>query len=89
VASETIRETLAWQGPRLVFVDTPLREVVAQFNRHNQVQIELADPTLGSLPVGGSFRMENIEAFVRLLASDRDIVVDRVNPDRIVLRRPK
>jgi transmembrane sensor len=89
VAPEVMREALAWQGPRLVFSDTPLSEVVAQFNRRNQVQLVLGDAELGALPVGGSFRAENVEAFVRLLASDADIAVTRDGPDRIVLRKAR
>jgi transmembrane sensor len=82
-----ICETLAWQGPRLVFVETPLAEVAAQFNQHNPVQLVLGDPELAALPVGGSFKAENVEAFVRLLASDSDIVVERPSADRLVLRK--
>lgn len=89
VAPEVIREALAWQGPRLVFSDTPLSEVVAQFNRRNQVQLVLGDAELGSLPVGGSFRVENVEAFVRLLTSDVDITVTREAPDRIILHKAR
>jgi transmembrane sensor len=86
VAPAAIREALAWQGPRLVFTDTPLAEVIAQFNRRNAVQIELARPDMGALPIGGSFRAENVDAFVRLLASGGDIVAERPEPHRIVLR---
>lgn len=86
VAPAAIREALAWQGPRLVFVDTPLAEVIAQFNRRNAVQIELAGPELGALPIGGSFRAENVDAFVRLLASSGDIAFERVSDHRVVLR---
>lgn len=86
VPPATIREALAWQGPRLVFTDTPLAEVIAQFNRRNAVQIELARPELGALPIGGSFRAENADAFVRLLTSSGDIVAERPEPHRIVLR---
>jgi transmembrane sensor len=82
-----IRETLSWQGARLVFVETPLAEVVTQFNQRNQVQLVLGDAELASLPVGGSFKAENVEAFVRLLASDCDIVVERPSSDHIVLRK--
>jgi transmembrane sensor len=89
VPAEVIREALAWQGPRLVFMETPLAEVVAQFNRHNHVQLVLEGPDLAQIPVGGSFRPEHVEAFVRLLASDNDIEVDRDDPDRIVLRSRK
>lgn len=89
VTPAAVRDALAWQGPRLVFVDTPLAEVVTQFNRRNAVQLVLADPALGSLPVGGSFRAENVEAFVRLLESGGEVVVDRSASDRLVLRGAK
>ncbi len=87
VSPAAIREALAWQGPRLVFVDEPLREVVAQFNRVNQVQIVLGDPELGAQSVAGSFRAENVEAFVRLLTTDGDIVAERPDANHIRLRR--
>ncbi|MBI4662433.1 MAG: hypothetical protein HY735_26750 [Verrucomicrobia bacterium] len=89
VTPEAVREALAWQGPRLVFVDTPLADAIAQFNRRNPVQLELADAELGALPIGGSFRAENVEAFVRLLASGNDIAVERPDAARIILRKAK
>lgn len=89
VAPDVVRSVLAWQGPRLTFSDTPLAEAIAQFNRHNQVQIELADADLGALPIGGSFRPDNVDAFVRLLTADNDITEERPDPRRIVLRRQK
>lgn len=86
IEPEVMREALAWQEARLVFVDTPLREVVARFNRSNAVQIELGAPQLGSLPIGGRFRADNVDAFVRLIASSGDIVVERPEPNRVVLQ---
>lgn len=87
VAPEAMAESLAWQGPRLRFDDTPLSSVVAQFNRHNQIQIEVGDASLMSVPVDGSFRPDNVEAFIRLLESDRSIRAERIGKDRIILRR--
>jgi len=87
VAPEIVQESLAWQGPRLRFVETPLASVVAQFNRHNPIQIEIGDASLANVPVDGSFRSENVEAFIRLLETDRSIVAERIGKDRIVLRR--
>ena len=89
LTAEALREELAWQDSRLVFIETPLAKVVQQFNRRNQVQIELGDPALGSLPVGGSFRAENVEAFVRLLARDQGIVVERLDSDHIILHKAR
>jgi transmembrane sensor len=87
VLPEAVEAALAWQGPRLRFADTPLSGVVAQFNRHNQVQIELGDASLVAMPVDGSFRPENVEAFIRLLESEGSIRAERVGKDRIILRR--
>ena len=89
MAPDAVREALAWQGPRLAFVDTPLADAVAQFNRRNPVQIEIADSALRSIPIGGSFRAENVDAFLRLLASDNEIVVERPDAAHVILRKAK
>lgn len=89
LAPDALRAALAWQGPRLVFTDTPLAEALAQFNRRNAVQLVVGDDELNTLPIGGSFRPENFEAFLRLLETGGDIALERPEPGRIVLRRKK
>jgi len=89
ISASAVREALAWQGARLVFADTPLADAVAQFNLRNAVQLELAGADLAALPIGGSFRAENVEGFVRLLVSGGDIETERPEPAKIVLRRKK
>jgi len=83
-----IQATLAWQEPRLVFTEATLAEVVARFNERNRVQLELGDPTLGQSLVGGTFRRDDVETFIRLLEQSGVFVSERPTPDRIVLRRP-
>jgi transmembrane sensor len=90
VSEDTMHRALAWRdGPRLDFTNTPLAQVIEQFNRRNHVQLELGDATLGNEPVGGSFQAENVEAFVQLLTTERDIVAERAGTDRIVLRKAR
>jgi transmembrane sensor len=72
---------------RLFFANTRLADVATEFNRRNRTQIVIEDPTLGEREVGGNFRADQPEAFVRLLQNGRDVVVDRRTPDRIVLRK--
>jgi transmembrane sensor len=86
---QAIRAELSWQEPWLVFVDTPLAEVVAQFNRRNHVQLAIDDAQLAGLPIGGTFRAENLEAFVRLLSTNKDVLVERPDPEHILLRARK
>ncbi|MBW7896430.1 MAG: FecR domain-containing protein [Opitutaceae bacterium] len=84
-----IDEALSWQGSWLVFVDTPLSEVVSQFNGRNKVQITIEDAELGNSLVRGNFHAENIEGLVRLMASDEDILVVRPSPDQVIIRRAR
>jgi transmembrane sensor len=66
--TDEIEQTLSWQGMRIKFRETPLDEAVAQFNRHNQeTRIVIADRRIAKLPLGGNFRADNADAFVRML----------------------
>ena len=86
ITSEAIREALSWQERKLVFSETPLRDVVAQFNRRNRVQLVLADAALAERPVGGTFAADNVEGFIRLLEGSGAITVERRDEMTVVLR---
>jgi transmembrane sensor len=85
VDSDALREALAWQERRLVFIDTPLREVAERFNQRNRTQLILGDPSLADKAVGGTFAADNVHAFVRLLESSGDIVSERRGDHEIIL----
>ena len=86
VTSDEIARLLAWQSLRLEFVSLPLRDVVEAFNRHNTRRLLIEDQETAEIIVGGSFRADNIEPFVRLL--DLGFGVSAYpRGDDIVLRR--
>ncbi|HYC70735.1 MAG TPA: FecR domain-containing protein [Opitutaceae bacterium] len=80
-----LEKTLAWQAPRLEFAETPLRDVITEFNRYNATQLVLADEATGRILVGGSFRADSVESFVRLLEAGFGVGGERRGPE-IVLR---
>lgn len=86
IAPEVVRTALSWQERKLVFAETPLREVVAQFNRRNRLQLTVADPALGERPIGGTFAADNAEGFVRLLESSGAAAVERRGEFELLLR---
>jgi len=86
ISPDALREALSWQERKLVFAETPLREVVAQFNRRNRVQLILADATLAERPVGGTFAADNVEGFIRLLEGGDTITVERQGETNVILR---
>ena len=86
INADTLRAALSWQERKLVFSETPLRDVVAQFNRRNRLQLLLGDAALAERPVGGTFAADNVEGFVRLLEGSGTITVERRDETTVVLR---
>ena len=87
LAPDELRAVLAWQRRVTDFSDTPFAEVVARFNRHNALQLVVADPVLGARRIGGMFALDDVEAFVRLLERDGIIRAER-DGDTLRLRAP-
>lgn len=85
-AATDLARLRAWQPQLLDFAGTPLAEVIAELNRRNRVQLVLADPALGRLPIAASIRSDNLEGFARLLAASARLRAEPQGDYRIVLR---
>jgi len=86
VPAAEMTRVLAWQPRQLEFNDTPLAQVVAEFNVSNQVKMVVDDPQLASVPVGASLRSDNVEGFIRLLEASFHVKAERRSDGVIVLR---
>jgi transmembrane sensor len=86
LTEEELDARLAWRIPRLVFEGMPLAEAIALLNRHNTLQIVLADPSLGALRVSGNIRSDNPEGFVSIAQQTLELAAERVSEREIVLR---
>lgn len=75
---------LDWRDGLLAFRDTSLAEAAAEFNRYNARKIVIADATTAALRIGGSFRWNNAEGFVRLLEQGFPVRADYAE-EQIVL----
>lgn len=80
---------LAWQPKLLDFDDTPLPEIVAEFNRRNPVQLVIGDSSLATLRLNASFRSDNVEGFVRLLETHFGLCAEPLTGTSIALRRAR
>jgi transmembrane sensor len=76
VEPRAIRSALAWHQGRMEFFDTPLAEVVAEFNRYNRHQIVIADPELAARRFGGAFDSHQIAPFLELLEQSFGVVAE-------------
>jgi transmembrane sensor len=87
VTREEVQAALEWKVPRLQFFEAPLALAVEEFNRRNRVQLRLGQRDLAAVPIGGTFRVDNVEGFVRLLELTLDIRAERRGNGQIVLTR--
>lgn len=86
VSAADLERVQGWHATQLVFDRTPLSDAVAAFNSFNPRQLVIGEPALGARKLGGTFRADNLDAFVRLLESGFDIRVEPRDKDALVLR---
>ncbi len=86
LSADELQQAGRWHSRVMTFTDLPLRDAVVLFNRRNAQQLVLADAALGERKIGGAFAADQVEAFVRLLAQDGDVLVARRSATEIVLR---
>lgn len=87
VTADEVKNALGWQVPRLQFFETPFALAVQEFNQHNRLRLVVADRELGAVPIGGTFRVDNPEGFVRLLELTLNIKAELRGENEIVLSR--
>lgn len=77
-SEERVEKALAWRDGMLIFDQTPLRDVVAEFNRYNRTHLVVTDTAAGQIPIGGSFQASSLDSFARLLRDAYGLKIERV-----------
>jgi transmembrane sensor len=70
VSEAELGRKLAWRQGQLIYSGQPLVEVLADIGRYSDIEIELADPALRNLPVGGAFNVDQTEAIFAALQNN-------------------
>jgi transmembrane sensor len=76
---------LAWRQGMLVFTGESLPSVVADVSRYTDVQIEIADPGLNDLKVGGYFKVGEVEPMLEALEGSFGVRVERLDAKHVRL----
>jgi transmembrane sensor len=69
----------------MVYVDTRLRDVVADINRYYNGKIEFADDSAGEMQLTAAFRVDQIDRMLEVLQSALPIEATHTADHRIVL----
>jgi transmembrane sensor len=76
---------LSWLDGRLVFAGESLQEVVAEVSRHTPLIIEVMDPELKKLRIGGQFQAGETDALFDVLESGFGVEITRINKGHVQL----
>jgi len=82
-----LRRRMDWQQGYLSFSGEPLSEVVAQANRYSPVALEIADPNLNSIAIGGRFRVGDLDAVLEVLRDNFGVQSRHLDEHTIRLER--
>ena len=78
VSQRDMQRSLSWRKGFVTFKGTPLDEVVAEVGRYSQMSIELTDPSMAAIQIGGQFRIGEVDAILASLEQNFGLKVVRV-----------
>jgi len=85
ISDAAINRQLAWRQGVLIYAGEPLAQVVADYSRYTNVSVEIEDPQLRTVQVGGYFEIGKIDAFFDALRSNFGIVAQRRDATHVEL----
>lgn len=86
-AGSKVQQALSWRHGVLIFDQSTLADVAAQFNRYNQKQLVLLDEQTAQTRIGGSFDAIGVDAFANVLANGFNLRVEEQG-DEIRVSQP-
>jgi transmembrane sensor len=79
-------EPAAWRHGRLVYVDAPLKDIIADANRYSREPIEIADEGVANVRVSVTYPSDRIDEMVSALSRSLSLEVERSKAGGIVLK---
>jgi transmembrane sensor len=85
VQPEELAKRLAWREGVLMFSGERLEDVVKEVGRYTTVSIEIPDPAVRNMRIGGRFPVGETEEMLAALESSFDLRVTRLGHNRVVI----
>jgi transmembrane sensor len=82
---QELARRLSWRKGILIFSGEPLEQVVKEISRYTTTTIEIKDPAVRAISIGGQFRVGDTEALLDALESNFDLRVTRLGIDHVQL----
>ena len=88
VSALAVSRRLAWETGNLSFQGETLAAAVAEFNRYNRRKLEVEDPAVANLSIGGDFNALDVEGFVEALRNSFGVTSRALDADTVILEPP-
>ncbi|GAA0551190.1 transmembrane sensor [Rhizomicrobium palustre] len=85
LAVPELNRQLAWREGVLIYTGEPLSQMIADMNRYSHDKIELQDPELGKILVGGYFAIGKLDAMYQALDVNFGIRPVRLDKNHVML----
>lgn len=89
IEEDEIDRLESWREGFLVFSGESLEQVVSEICRYTTLSIEIADPDLKQLQIGGRFKVGDVENMFAALEANFGIQAERVNYNQVKLKTAK
>lgn len=76
---------LSWKEGKLVFAGESLEEVIQEITRHTEVKIDVLNPQLKTMRIGGQFQVGETDTLFYVLESGFGIHVNKLNNHHVQL----
>jgi len=73
----------SWRDGVLLFTGDSLEEVVNEISRYTTVSIEIVDPELKKIRIGGQFRVGDVDGMFAVLETNFGLNITRLDYDRV------
>ena len=85
IDQQELDRQLAWHTGLVMFAGESLEQVVQEISRYSELNIQITDPSLKTLKIGGQFRIGEINAMFYVLESNFNIQVDQLANGQVTL----
>lgn len=85
IDSHELDRQLAWHKGLVMFAGETLQQVVHEISRYSGLNIQITDPALSQLKIGGQFRIGETEAMFNVLESNFNIQISHLPGGQISL----
>ena len=86
IPTQELERKLAWRTGYLVLAGDPLSQVINEISRYTPISIQMANPEMADIRVGGRFKVGELDAMLEVLETSFGLQISYLDDHRIQLR---